>query len=90
MYYANRKLDEDEWSKVVEQGKLIAAVKALDPVSKQGPWWVLADNESFLRTSLSRAAYKGQKIKLWDMPAKSPDLNPIEKFWAWVRKQLRA
>ena len=24
------------------------------------------------------------------MPPKSPDLNPVEKFWAWVRKQLRA
>ena len=23
------------------------------------------------------------------VPAKSPDLNPIEKFWAWMRKQLR-
>ena len=23
------------------------------------------------------------------MPAKSPDLNPIEMFWGWVRRQLR-
>ena len=23
------------------------------------------------------------------MPAKSPDLNPVEKYWAWLRRQLR-
>ena len=23
------------------------------------------------------------------MPPKSPDLNPVEKMWAWVRKELR-
>ena len=27
---------------------------------------------------------------MWKTPAKSPDLNPIEKFWAWLRRQLRA
>ena len=90
VYHATRKLDEDEWADVVEKGKLVAAVKALDPVSKTGPWWVLVDNESFLRTDLVMAAYKKQKIKLWSIPPKSPDLNPVEKFWAWVRKQQRA
>ena len=30
------------------------------------------------------------KVRLWQIPAKSPDLNPIEKFWAWVRRELRA
>ena len=23
-------------------------------------------------------------------PPKSPDLNPVEKYWAWVRKQMKA
>ena len=23
------------------------------------------------------------------MPAKSPDLNPVEMFWGWLRKKLR-
>ena len=50
----------------------------------------IGDNESFLRTDLGKAAYKEQKIRLWSIPPKSPDLNPVEKFWAWVRKQLRA
>ena len=67
----------------------MSAIKALKLVSKKGPWWVLCDNKRFLRTALSRAAYREQKIKLWTIAAKSPDLNPVEKFWAWVRKQLR-
>ena len=91
VYHEDRKLNEHDWADgVVKKGKLVAAIKALNPVSKKGPWWVLCDNESFLRTDISRAAYKKQKIRLWTMPPKSPDLNPVEKFWAWVRKQLRA
>ena len=26
---------------------------------------------------------------LWKIPAHSPDLNPIEKFWSWLRRELR-
>jgi hypothetical protein len=29
------------------------------------------------------------KVKPWFVPARSPDLNPVEKFWAWLRKELR-
>ena len=24
------------------------------------------------------------------VPAKSPDLNPVEKMWGWIRRQMRA
>ena len=26
---------------------------------------------------------------LWPIPARSPDLNPIERFWGWLRAELR-
>ena len=26
---------------------------------------------------------------MWGMPPRSPDLNPIEKYWAWLRKEIR-
>ena len=29
-------------------------------------------------------------MHLWHIPPRSPDFNPVEKFWSWVRKQLRA
>ncbi len=36
------------------------------------------DCESFLRAKDSLAAYRSKKIVLWAVPAKSPDLNPVE------------
>ena len=28
-------------------------------------------------------------ISLWKVPAHSPDLNLVEKFWSWLRRELR-
>ena len=44
-----------------------------------------------MRAKESRKAYaKAKGIHLWEkMPAKSPDLNPVEKYWAWLRGQIR-
>ena len=28
-------------------------------------------------------------MKLLHIPKASPDLNPIEKFWGWLRRELR-
>ncbi len=30
------------------------------------------------------------KTGSWHIPPRSPDLNPIEKYWAWLRKALLA
>ena len=27
---------------------------------------------------------------MWHIPSKSPDLNPVVKYWAWLRKKVRA
>ena len=43
---------------------------------------------SLLRAKESLKAYKKFNIKLLDNAARSPDLNPIERFWAWLRKDL--
>ena len=34
-------------------------------------------------------AHRDAGMALWKLPPRSPDLNPIEKYWAWLRKQLR-
>ena len=26
----------------------------------------------------------------WSIPARSPDLNPVERFWVWLRRKLRS
>ena len=58
-------------------------------VQHRGPWTILCDNESFLRTRESRAAYRAEHVALWDLPPHSPDLNPVEMFWGWLRNKLR-
>lgn len=65
-------------------------VLRLKPVRKNGPWHVLCDSESFMKSRVCREAHTKCGVKLWHVPKKSPDLNPIEKYWAWLQKRLRA
>lgn len=88
VFHAKKKLTKAEWIRVLQAGKVASAIKSLRPVKKDGPWHVLCDNEAFLVSSDCRAAYRKAKIHLWRIPAKSPDLNPIERFWSYLRKRL--
>ena len=90
LFHAEKKVTTEEWAHVVEKGKLTEVIKKLNPTRPRGPWQMLCDGESFLHAPQSRKAYKRCKVKVWKIPPKSPDLNPIEKFWAWLRKELRA
>ena len=36
----------------------------------------------------SRAEYKRLGIRLWPIPPRSPDLNPVELFWSWLKRDL--
>ena len=72
----------------MEDDKLTRAVASLDPVRPYGPWSVICDNETFMKTAGSKEAVGDCNMKLWHVPAKSPDLNPVEKYWAWLRKKL--
>ncbi len=87
---AYRKTNSDEWATALRAGALTTALRACNPGKTSGPWTILCDNEKFLRASACRALYHRQNIQLWKLPARSPDLNPIEKMWGWARKQLRA
>ena len=50
---------------------------------------MLADNEHFLTAKECKAVYTRKNVILEHVPARSPDLNPIEKFWGWLRRELR-
>ena len=89
-FHPNKKLHADDWAAMVRSGKLTAAIRALNPVRKRGPWHVLCDNESFLDAAPSQKAHESKRIRLWRIPARSPDLNPVEQVWAYLRKKLRA
>ena len=87
-FHRRKKLCGAEWARIVARGDLVKAVKAVNPKRKE-PWSVLCDNESFLRSKESHAALKIAGVKLWKMPAKSPDLNPAERCWSWLHRKLR-
>ena len=88
--HRRKKFNGKEWAKVVEQGKLTAAIQTLQPVEPEGPWHVLCDNESFLDTNLADRQHRAAGVTLWHVPPRSPDLNPVERYWAWLKKHLRA
>ena len=51
---------------------------------------VVMDNASFHRKA--RLTYVAQKhgFRLFFLPPYSPEFNPIENFWAWLKHRLRS
>lgn len=53
---------------------------------------VVMDNASFHKSKLIKEAIEEAGCKLIFLPPYSPDLNPIEKFWAnlkrWINQNL--
>jgi hypothetical protein len=90
VFHTAKKLRTAEWIDAVEGGALQSALASLNPDRRRGPWTVLCDNESFLSTPRSRQAHERARAHMWHIPPRSPDLNPIEKYWAWLRKALLA
>ena len=88
-FHKRRKLTATEWCGIVNKGGLTNAIKAVQPVQKRGPWEVLCDNEKFLHAGITKKAFVKAKVKPWFVPPRSPDLNPVERFWAWLRRELR-
>ena len=65
------------------------AIQTLNPAKRTGPYAALCDGESFLHAKKLQPLYSRKRIVMWQCPAKSPDLNPVEMFWGWLRKRLR-
>ena len=82
-------MNRQEWLLEVKAGKLFAAVKKLQPGRHAGPRRLLCDDESFLAGKECKKEYKKKKIQLLHIPARSPEFNPIESFWGWLRQAMR-
>ena len=50
---------------------------------------IVMDNASFHGKQRLISAAQNDGCKLLFLPPYSPDLNPIEKFWAWLKRFLR-
>lgn len=88
MYHKHRKVNTEEWVSAVKAGNLVRACKEAGG-KKSGPYRVGCDNESFLTAKGSRKQHALKRVSLLQVPPRSPDLNPVEKFWSWVRARLR-
>lgn len=50
---------------------------------------IVMDNASFhCKTRLFSVAHEARIVLIF-LPPYSPELNPIEHFWAWLKRQLR-
>ena len=52
--------------------------------------FIILDNAAFHRKKHLTEIATQHKCKIIFLPAYSPDLNPIEKKWAWLKKKLKA
>jgi transposase len=50
---------------------------------------VVMDNLSVHKNARARAAIEATGATIWNLPAYSPDLNPIEKMWSKIKAYLR-
>lgn len=49
--------------------------------------YIIADNARHYRSRMLKEALEGTKIKLLFLPAYSPNLNPIERYWKFFKKK---
>jgi transposase len=63
---------------------LFAKIEAQHP--KAGVIYIIADNARYYRSCLLQEALEGTKIKLIFLPAYSPNLNLIERYWKFFKK----
>ncbi|MDR1390856.1 MAG: transposase [Holosporales bacterium] len=47
------------------------------------------DNTKFHRKKELETLAKEAECSILFLPAYSPDLNPIEQFWSWVKRKVR-
>lgn len=50
---------------------------------------VIMDNASFHKSPRIRTLIEAAGCSLIYLPPYSPDLNPIEHFWAWLKQKIR-
>lgn len=51
---------------------------------------IVLDNAAFHKKSVLHALAKNYLCQVLFLPPYSPDLNPIEKKWAWLKNKLRS
>ena len=60
----------------------------LIPVLQPGQWLVI-DNATFHKGGRIEELVEQVGCRVVYLPAYSPDLNPIEKCWSWIKSRIR-
>ena len=53
-----------------------------------GTWRLMQDNAPCHRSNATKAFLREEDVEFIDWAPYSPDLNPIENLWAWIKHQL--
>jgi transposase len=51
---------------------------------------IVMDNASFHKSKRTKELIEKAGCKLVYLPPYSPDLNPIERFWSWLKGKIRS
>ena len=89
VYHRRKKLTVADWAHALDSGCFTRAVDELQDPRAREPRRILCDNEKFLVSKTIRPRYRENNVELLPIPKRSPDLNPIESFWGWLRRRLR-
>ena len=69
-----------------------AAIFLLQKIERENPKagviWIICDNARYYRSKAVSEYLKDSKIKLVFLPAYSPNLNLIERFWKFFKRQV--
>ena len=51
---------------------------------------VILDNATFHKSQIAKRLIEGVGCRILFLPPYSPDFNPIEKFWSWLKSKVRS
>lgn len=54
----------------------------------ENDWWLLQDNDPKHTAGYTKQWFCDQNLQVLDFPPYSPDLNPIENIWGYIKKRL--
>ena len=78
------KVNKETYIQCLEENLL----ESMDRKHGEGHWRLLQDNAKPHAAKDTQEFLKDEGIKIIKHPPHSPDLNPIEQIWAWMKQEI--